>query len=99
MRRLALALALLAVPSAIAAQQTAAPQQAPLTIDTPIEAIVAVPAGKAVLEAKMPTLLTHPSYEQFKGMSLKELQPYSQGAITDEKLADVDAALRAIGKK
>lgn len=100
MRIFAFALALLAVPTHAAAQTAPTPTvTSELSANTPIEAIVAVPEGKAVLQAKMPNLLTHAMYDSFKGMSLRELQPYSQGAITDERVAEVDAALKAIGKK
>jgi len=58
----------------------------PLTLDTPIEKIVANPDGKKVLDADLPGLTTHPAYDQFKGMSLKDVQPMSQGALTDEAL-------------
>jgi hypothetical protein len=92
----ALFLALPAAPGAQAAPDAVAP--APLSIASPIEKIVADPAGKAVIEKLMPTLLGHAMYDSFKSMSLKELQPYSQGAITDEKLAQVEAALQAIRK-
>ncbi|NIJ19076.1 hypothetical protein FHS95_000745 [Sphingomonas naasensis] len=99
MLRLALALLTTLTPAALPAQTAPAPAAAAaLTIDTPIEAIVAVPAGKAVLEKEMPTLLTHAMYDSFKSMSLKQLQPYSQGAITDDELARVDAGLKAIKK-
>ncbi|HVJ01078.1 MAG TPA: hypothetical protein VM662_02790 [Sphingomonas sp.] len=100
MRILALALCL-AAPATLHAQTapTAAPAAASaLSIETPIETIAADPAGKAVLEKLMPTLLTHAAYDSFKSMSLKDLAPYSQGAITDEKLAAVDAALKALRK-
>lgn len=100
MLRLALALLATLTPATLHAQTVPAQAAtATLSIDTPIQAIVAVPAGKAVLEKEMPTLLTHAMYESFKTMSLKELQPYSQGAITDEELARVDAALKALAPR
>ena len=61
----------------------------PLTIDTPIEEIVAVPAGKAVLDKDLPGLTAHAMYDQFKSMSLKDLEPMSQGQITDDQLKKV----------
>ena len=98
--RVAVSLALLTVPAASLAQGAAAPAAAPaaagLSVESPIEAIVANPQGKAVLEKEMASLLAHPMFDSFKAMSLKQLQPYSSGAITDEKLAAVDAALKAI---
>ena len=68
----------------------------PLTIDTPIEEIVAVPAGKAVLDKDLPGLTSHAMYEQFKSMTLKDLQPMSQGQITDESLKKVSADLATL---
>ena len=60
------------------------------------QAAAAAPAGKAVLDKELPGLLTHPAYDTFKAFSLKALQPYSNGLITDERLAAVEAELKAI---
>jgi hypothetical protein len=87
-----------------AAMAQTAPATAPaaaagaLTLDTPIETIVANPAGKAILDKDLPGLTTHPAYDQFKGMSLKEVAPMSQGAVTDEMLTKVGADLAAMPK-
>lgn len=100
----ALATALtLAAP--LAAQTAAAPVAAPpaavavvakFTADTPLETIVADPAAKTVLEASVPGLTTHAMFEQFKSMSLKQLQPMSGGRITDEVLDKAVTALAAV---
>ncbi len=82
--------------AAAAAPAAAAATSAGLSLDTPIAEIAAAPAGKAVLETQLPGLLTHPAYETFKAFSLKALQPYSNGLITDERLAAVEAGLKAI---
>ena len=66
------------------------------TLDTPIETLVADAAAKAVLDADIPGMTTHPAFDQFKAMSLKQLQPISQGQITDEQLAKVATGLAAI---
>ncbi|HEU4959150.1 MAG TPA: hypothetical protein VFT56_01975 [Sphingomonas sp.] len=71
---------------------------APLNGDTPIETIAADPAGKMVLEKDLPHLLTHPSYETFKSMSLRQLEPYSGGALTDAQIAKVETDLKAAGR-
>jgi hypothetical protein len=89
------------VPVAAGAQTVAAPAPsaaavAAFSIDSPIEQLVANPAAKAVLEADFPGVTTHPAYEQFKAMSLKQLAPYSNGIITDEKLAKASADLAAV---
>ena len=84
----------------LAAQTDAAPATVAamtgISIDTPIEQILANPAGKAVLDTEFPGLAAHPAYEQFKAMSLKQLQPYSNGVITDEKLTKATADLAAV---
>ena len=106
MRYLLIPIVMIAAASGAAYAQdgtTAAPAPAPsatpatLNGDTPIETIAADPTGKAVLEKDLPHLLTHPSYETFKSMSLRQLEPYSGGALTDEQIAKVDADLKAAG--
>jgi hypothetical protein len=66
------------------------------TIESPIEALVNDPATKAVLEKHLPGMDKHPAYGQFKAMTLRQVAPYSQGAITDEKIAAIEADLKAI---
>jgi hypothetical protein len=66
--------------------------------NTPIADIAATPEGKAALDKNLPGLTTHEAYEQFKGMSLKQVQPMSQGAITDDSIAAVQADLDKAAK-
>lgn len=66
------------------------------TLDTPIQRLVADPAVKAVLDRELPGLTTHDRYDQFKGLSLKALQPFSGGLINDSRLAAIEADLRAL---
>ena len=104
--KVALFTALLALTATPALAQTAAPAPAAapmadaaaakFSLDTPIETIVADPAAKAVLDADLPGVSTHPAYDQFKSMSLSQVQPMSQGALTDEALAKVKTDLAAI---
>jgi len=93
--KLLLTAALLAMPIAATAQTApaAAPAAAKLTIDSSIESIAANPKGKAILDATFPGMLAHESYAMFKGMSLKQVQPYANGRITDEQVAKVAAEL------
>ncbi|MEN2747012.1 hypothetical protein [Sphingomonas sp. T9W2] len=97
--KLLLTAALLTMPIAVSAQTvpTAAPAAAKLTIDSSIETIAANPRGKAILDATFPGMLAHESYAMFKGMSLKQVQPYANGRITDEQVAKVAAELAKIG--
>ena len=94
------ALALVVTPVAVLAQNSSAPVVAPapvpLTIDTPIEAIAADPKGKLVLEANFPGMTANPMYEQFKTMTLKQVQPMSGGRISEAAVAKTQADLTAI---
>lgn len=71
-------------------------ETAAATINTPIEALMADDATKAVVLAHLPGMDQHPAYGQFKGMSLVELQPWSQGLITDEIIEKITADLAAL---
>lgn len=74
----------------------AAPAAAKFNLDTPIEVLVADTQAKAVLDADLPGIATHPSYDMFKGMSLRQVQPMSGGKLTDEMLKKVETDLAAI---
>tara|TARA_B100000678_G_scaffold197569_1_gene165759 strand:+ start:1244 stop:1546 length:303 start_codon:yes stop_codon:yes gene_type:complete len=70
---------------------------AKLTIESPIEALMADEAAREVVLAELPDLDKHPAYAQFKAMSLKAVQPFSQGMITDEMLEKISAGLAKLG--
>ena len=72
-------------------------EAAAATINTPIETLMANDAAKAVVLAHLPGIDEHPDYGQFKGMSLVELQPWSQGMITDEVIEKITADLAVLG--
>ena len=61
--------------------------------DTPIADIAATPEGKAALDKNLPGVTSHEAYDQFKGMTLKQVQPMSQGAITDDQIKTLQADL------
>ena len=81
-----------------AATPAAAPAPAAkFSVDTPIEQLVADPQAKAVLEKDgLPGVDQHPQYDSFRSMSLRAVQPYSNGVITDEMLAKLEADLTKI---
>ena len=58
--------------------------------------MVADVQAKAVLDKFLPGTTTHPSYKMFKAMTLRQIQPYSGGAITAAALADVERELSTI---
>lgn len=66
------------------------------SVDTPIEQIAADPKAKAVLDDAVPGLTAHAMYDQFKSMSLAQLQPMSGGQLTDEQIAKAKTGLAAI---
>ncbi|MDO9361924.1 MAG: hypothetical protein Q7T60_03285 [Sphingopyxis sp.] len=75
-------------PASAPTPATAAPaSDAKFNLDTPLQDIVADEKGKAVIEKHFPGMMALPEYEMFKAISLSQLQPYSNGKITDEMLA------------
>lgn len=80
------------------AQTLAPPNQGAnrLTLDTPIEQIVAEPAGRAALDSVLTSVTGHDRYASFKSMTLSQLQPVSQGLITTEALARLESLLAAV---
>ncbi len=94
---IAVAAMMLSAGTATAQSATSAPvlQAVALNSSLPIEALVASPVAKPILLKHFPGLDTHPAYEQIKGMSLRDVAPFSGGAITDEKIAALDADLKA----
>ena len=90
---------LIAAPAFAQDPAAAAPAAAALSVEsTPIETIAANPAAKAVLDKDLPGLTTHEAYDQFKAMTLSQVAPMSQGAITPEALKTVQADLDKLGK-
>ena len=95
---LGLSLAAGALVAAPAFAQAPAAAAAPSAGDTPIADIAATPEGKAALDKNLPGLTAHEAYEQFKGMTLKQVQPMSQGAITDDQIKALQADLDKLKK-
>ncbi len=94
---LSLSLGAMAAP-ALAQDAHAGHAAALSAADTPIETIAATAEGKAALDKNLPGLTTHEAYEQFKGMSLKQVQPMSGGAISDDALTALQADLDKLKK-
>lgn len=55
------------------------------------------PTTKQVLEKAMPGLSNHPQLAMGRGFSLKVVAQFSNGQVTPEMLAAVDADLKALG--
>ncbi|NQX94557.1 MAG: hypothetical protein HRT64_06520 [Erythrobacter sp.] len=82
-------------PAPEMAETMEAPAEA-MTINNSIEELMGTEATAAILQKHIPGIDQHPAYDQFKGMSLIELQPWSAGAVTDEIIAAVTAELEAL---
>jgi len=96
---LSLAVAVVGPAVAWAAEAaTAAPAAAasPSVETTPIVELVDNPKTKAVLDKHIPGVADHPSYDMFKGMSLRQLEPMSQGLLTDDMLTAIQGDLTAL---
>ncbi|WP_309643280.1 hypothetical protein [Phenylobacterium sp.] len=89
---LSLSAGALAAAPALAQAPAAAPA-APSVEKSPIVDLVGNPTTKAIVEKHIPQLVAHPAYDQFKEMTLRELVPLSQGALTEEILTAVQADL------
>ena len=84
-------------PAPAPAPTAAAPAAgAKFTLDTPLAELVANPAAKAVIDKDLPGLTTLDSFESFKGASLNQVAPFSDGKLTPEMLAKVATDLAAI---
>lgn len=93
---LAAALALAPVLALTASPVLAEDAAAKLSIDSSIEALMANEATKAVVIKHLGPLNQHPFYDQFKAMTLPQVQPMSSGAITAETIEKIKADLAAI---
>lgn len=80
-------------PASTPAPALAAPK---FSADTPIGELMADARTKALIDARMPGLEQHPMYEMIKGMSPRQVQPFSEGRITEEMLAQLDKDLAEI---
>lgn len=83
-------------PRSDAPPASQAVEEAALSIDTPIEALMVNPKTRAILDMELPQLDQHPGYSHFKTMSLVQLQPLSAGQISDAKLAAIKAKLEEL---
>ena len=84
----------------LAIAQTAAPATAAaaakFNLDPPLQDIVADAKARAALDAAVPGVTTHESYEMFKGMSLNQLKAYAGDKLTPEVLGKAEVALAGV---
>src|SRR5690242_16475641 len=90
---------LLLAPGVAVAQTDSAPTSASInahyTLDTPIKALVADPAAKAVLDKDLPGLSSDENLAKFEVKSLRQFQPMTGGQLTDALLQKTGQDLAA----
>ncbi len=74
----------------------AAPAAARPTIASPIKDLLNNPETAAVMEKHLPGVAQHPMRPQFEDMTLAEVMPISQGAITQATIDAIDTDLKAL---
>lgn len=97
--KLAVAAAALMLFAPAAYAQTAPAQTAPASkfnLDTPVETIAADEKGKVALESAVPGITAHPMWDSFKSMSLNQLQPMSNGQLTDDMMKKAAETLAGV---
>jgi hypothetical protein len=66
------------------------------SVDSTVRQILADERAKAILDKYLPGASTHPQIGMGMGMTLREISFYPQSGLTREKLAALDADLKAI---
>lgn len=103
MRSIILAAAALCMAAPALAEMPAATPAAAATAytseATTIGTLLDDPAAKAVLEKIVPPLVANPQIDLARGMTLKQVQPLTNGALTDDLLTQIDAELAKIPAK
>lgn len=85
------------VPDPPANEAAASPAPAAkFSLDTPIADLIANWRSKAVLDKDLPGLSFDKNLDKFSHMSLRQLQPQSDGRLTDALMEQVGADLAAI---
>jgi hypothetical protein len=66
------------------------------SIDSTIRQILGDDRAKAVLDQHLPGASTHPQIGMGMGMTLREIATYPEAGLSREKLAALDADLKAL---
>lgn len=95
--------AAVAVPAYAAdapAAASAAPAAAKLSVaDTDLGTLLDNPGSKAVLDKYIHDMISNPQIDMARSMTLKQLQQYAGDALTETKLAQIQADLDKLPAK
>lgn len=86
--------ALLAAPAL--AQIPAAPAPAYSVSGTTIGDLLDKPALRAIFEKYLPTVAAHPQINEGRALTLPDIVQYAADVVTPDKLAAIDAELKAL---
>lgn len=67
-----------------------------VSMNSTLKDLIADPKAKAILDKHFPGFSSNPQLQMAMGMTLKQVQPFSRGQITDEKLKLVEEDLKNI---
>jgi hypothetical protein len=67
-----------------------------VTINSSLKELLADPKAKAILEKHFPGFSSNPQLQMAMGMTLKQIQPFSKGVITDDKLKLIEQDLNKV---
>jgi alpha-L-rhamnosidase len=67
-----------------------------LDTNSPIEALLATPGARAVLDKRVPGFTTNPQVQQALKMSLRQVAPYAADTFTDSLLKTLDEELATV---
>ena len=65
-----------------------------VTINSSLKELLEDPKAKAILEKHFPGFSNNPQLQMAMGMTLKQIQPFSQGVVTDDKLKLIEQELK-----
>lgn len=106
MHKLLIASVIVATPavvgfgSPVMAQAAATPAAAGFSVETTdLGTLLADPPAKAILVKHLPALVGNDQIQMASSLTLKQLQGYAADAVTDEKLAAIQADLNKLPKK
>jgi para-nitrobenzyl esterase len=80
-------------PAAPAADAAAAPYS---VATTRIGTLLDVPACKAIFDKYLPEIANNPQVDEGRDLTLPEIVQYAPDLVTPEKLASIDAELKAL---
>ena len=87
----------LAMPALAQAPETpAAPAPAHAVATTTIADLLDRPALRAVFEKHLPTIASHPQINEGRALTLPDIVQYVPDTVTPDKLAAIDAELKAL---